>query len=40
MQHMATIPEEGEDNRERHQRVELTIVITSGKQRNAQEDPM
>jgi hypothetical protein len=34
---MATISKEGEDNREWHQRVELRIAITSGKQWNTQE---
>jgi hypothetical protein len=32
--------EEGEVNYERHWRVELRTAITSGKLRNAQEDPV
>jgi hypothetical protein len=32
--------EEGEDNHKQHQRVELRTVITPGKQRNAQEEPI
>jgi hypothetical protein len=36
----AAIFQEGENNREWHQRVELRRAITSGKWRNAQEDPV
>jgi hypothetical protein len=39
-QHTAPTSEEGEDNHERHRRVELKTAITSGKHRNAQEDPI
>jgi hypothetical protein len=35
---MATISEEGGDNCEQHWRLELRTAITSGKQRNAQEE--
>jgi DNA-binding PadR family transcriptional regulator len=38
-QQIATISDEGEENRERHQRVELKTASTSGKQRNTLENP-
>jgi hypothetical protein len=39
MRQMATIFEKGEDNHERHQRVELMTAITCGKRRNTH-DPV
>jgi hypothetical protein len=36
----AAMSEEGEDNHERHRRAEIRAAITSGKPRNAQEDPI
>jgi hypothetical protein len=37
---MASIFQEGEGNREWHQRMEVRKAITSKKQRNAKEDPI
>jgi hypothetical protein len=39
-QQTAAISEEGQDNYEWHQRMELRTAITSGKWRNAQEGPI
>jgi hypothetical protein len=36
----ADMSEEGEDNHERHRRVELKTKIAPGKRRNAQDDPI
>jgi hypothetical protein len=36
--HVGAIPEEGEDNHDQHQRIELRTVITTGKWRTTQED--
>jgi hypothetical protein len=36
----ATISAEGEENHERHRRLELRTAITCGKRRNAQKDPI
>jgi hypothetical protein len=40
MRWTATIFEDGEDNHERHRRVELRTAITCGEWRNTQKDPV